>query len=489
MASEVREASAELSELVTDYFPHLAEAAVPSIPLSLGDSEVIELIGRSKQEAKWRRLAAGETSDYAADDSRADMALCSILAFYCDSPEQIDRIFRTTELMREKWDSARGSSTYGADTIAKAWSEQTDHYKAPQRNAPPTKGLSEGTSSSASSLSLPWFTPSEVMASVSEEPDHVIKGMLIRGAVTELDAKIKAGKTTMLAHMIRAVVRETPVFGLPTKSARFVVLTEEGVETIKEWLVEVGLEEADDWIRIISFRDPAVQKVIDPLSWADVVAHAARQAREFGASVLIIDTLSKWARIPGDQENSAGVAADSMTPLEVAAAGKPKLAVWVNRHDRKAGGEVGDSGRGSSAFGGSSDIIFQLKRANTEGHPNRRILTGVGRFRSIPAEMIIELIDGEYAVIGDAKEVERSDARATLLERLPGPEADPWIEKELLEQLAPLARSTWQRARDDLLGAGLIEKVAGQGKTNRANGFRLSAKSSAQPREESGHTD
>jgi putative DNA primase/helicase len=49
------------------------------------------------------------------------MALASILAFWtqCD-PLRMDGLFRRSGLMRDKWDTSRGASTYGAQTIEKA---------------------------------------------------------------------------------------------------------------------------------------------------------------------------------------------------------------------------------------------------------------------------------------------------------------------------------------------------------------------------------
>lgn len=55
---------------------------------------------------------------YEFDHSRCDMLLCSIIASYTDHPEQIDRIYRTSALMRDKWDAKRGTKTYG-QTVCK----------------------------------------------------------------------------------------------------------------------------------------------------------------------------------------------------------------------------------------------------------------------------------------------------------------------------------------------------------------------------------
>ncbi len=43
----------------------------------------------------------------------------SRLAFFTQNPAQLDRLMRRSALMREKWDSRRGATSYGALTIAK----------------------------------------------------------------------------------------------------------------------------------------------------------------------------------------------------------------------------------------------------------------------------------------------------------------------------------------------------------------------------------
>lgn len=86
----------------------------------LTDEEVIALCHRMKDGDKFGRLWNGDTSDQPTP-SEADMALCNSLAFATrKDPEQMDRLFRQSGLMREKWDRATSGSTYGALTIQKA---------------------------------------------------------------------------------------------------------------------------------------------------------------------------------------------------------------------------------------------------------------------------------------------------------------------------------------------------------------------------------
>lgn len=63
----------------------------------------------------------GDTSQYGADDSAADQALCAMLAFWLDADAAaMDTAFRRSKLMRSKWDERRGAQTYGEMTIQKA---------------------------------------------------------------------------------------------------------------------------------------------------------------------------------------------------------------------------------------------------------------------------------------------------------------------------------------------------------------------------------
>ena len=85
------------------------------------DEDLLQRIGASKQGSEFERLWSGDTSGHGGDKSGADLALCNILAFWSGhDPAIMDRLFRRSGLMREKWDSKRGSSTYGVGTIQKA---------------------------------------------------------------------------------------------------------------------------------------------------------------------------------------------------------------------------------------------------------------------------------------------------------------------------------------------------------------------------------
>ena len=95
----------------------------------LTDEQVIQHAVASESGDKFKALYNGQWQDIYDSQSDADMALVSILAFWCGNvEEQIDRIFRTSGLMRDKWERHTGDSTYGQITIRNAVSGNSNIY-------------------------------------------------------------------------------------------------------------------------------------------------------------------------------------------------------------------------------------------------------------------------------------------------------------------------------------------------------------------------
>lgn len=95
--------------------------------VDLSDSEIVEKAKQSENGDKFARLWRGSTAGYPSH-SEADLALCSLLAFWTGGDERrIDSLFRESGLMRSKWDEDHGGQTYGEMTIATA-AAGTDTY-------------------------------------------------------------------------------------------------------------------------------------------------------------------------------------------------------------------------------------------------------------------------------------------------------------------------------------------------------------------------
>ena len=118
----IEPAQAALDELYAQYMrPQTPKAASAPQQSTLSDEVILAKVQQAANAAKFARLFRGDLSEYAGDHSKADLALCGILAFYTDDPAQIDRLFRRSALLRPKWDErhSRDNQTYGDLTIQK----------------------------------------------------------------------------------------------------------------------------------------------------------------------------------------------------------------------------------------------------------------------------------------------------------------------------------------------------------------------------------
>lgn len=124
--------SKELSLVLEKYMQRPAvekpKEELPEPVSYLTDKSVLLKAADSKQGEKFRALWTGEIPE-GKSHSEADLALCAILAFWCGGDkEQIDRLFRQSRLMRDKWDEMRGADTYGNITINSAIAKSTQRF-------------------------------------------------------------------------------------------------------------------------------------------------------------------------------------------------------------------------------------------------------------------------------------------------------------------------------------------------------------------------
>jgi len=306
-----------------------------------------------------------------------------------------------------------------------------------------------------------WRTGAELAQERPGGVPWVIPGFLAQECITELSGQTKAGKTTLVGAMVRSVLLGHSFLGVDVSLLGPVLyMTEEREATFCVFLDRWSLRRSD-----LSYmtKERAWGK-----SWEEMVEWSEVEGQRVGAVLLVVDTLSDWAGLSEDAENKSGAAMEAMRPLQKAA--ESGLAVLVLRHDRKSGGELGQSGRGSSAFSGSADIVFQLLDQRHNGHPSRRLLKGVGRLTGVPKELVIELQGGEYVCEGTTQDVDRMKARTLVLSTIPN--APPGLTHlDLLHAGEPwLSRATLLRALSELEGEGLLMQALGSGQKGTAKG-------------------
>ncbi|MBI4795899.1 MAG: DUF3987 domain-containing protein [Deltaproteobacteria bacterium] len=129
----------ELEALHREVF---GEAQKPKTPptrpipaLDLSDQELIDRAHQATNGEKFGRLWRGDTSGYSSA-SEATAALLNLLVFWFGAnPARIDRLFRQSGLIRDKWDRPTSGSTWGALEIQKAMARATEFY-APGQGPP-----------------------------------------------------------------------------------------------------------------------------------------------------------------------------------------------------------------------------------------------------------------------------------------------------------------------------------------------------------------
>jgi putative DNA primase/helicase len=77
-----------------------------------------------------KRLWEGDRSDFDNDDSAADFSMLTFLAYSFNDPEVIEVIMRRTKLVRQKWDDARGETTWLGYQIQAAMAKVADARKS-----------------------------------------------------------------------------------------------------------------------------------------------------------------------------------------------------------------------------------------------------------------------------------------------------------------------------------------------------------------------
>jgi len=101
----------------------------------LTDEEIIQKAPMAVNGGKFKKLWNGAWEDYPSQ-SEADLALCGQLAFWTGhNPEQLDRLFRQSQLIRPKWDERHygDGTTYGKKLIEKVLTDLGAVYQ-PQGN-------------------------------------------------------------------------------------------------------------------------------------------------------------------------------------------------------------------------------------------------------------------------------------------------------------------------------------------------------------------
>jgi RecA-family ATPase len=302
---------------------------------------------------------------------------------------------------------------------------------------------------------LEYRTAKAICDSTPEEPDWIAKPWIVRSSITELVGKAKeAGKTTWLMSMISAVLNGSKFLGNKCQKSHVVYLTEELTPTFKEALKRANLTESERFH--IATRDKTTG-----ITWQSLIAQSVETCLAVKAKLFIVDTISQYANLQGDAENDAGAVLKAFKVIQNAAAAG--LGVIVVRHERKSSGNVGDSGRGSTAFTGAVDVVISYKKPRKIKRDTVRHITTLSRFNETPRSMFIDWDENVFHVYEHGVDTKKW-AEEAILKVLPADEKEALSEKKLLD-LTKLRRTTGMDAIQELLGSGKLIRL-GKGVRN-----------------------
>lgn len=472
----------QLDTVRAKMFPTKAERKPPpTVTVATGDDrELLERARKAKNGAKFSSLYDAAEHPYGSD-SEADLALCDLLAFWCGpDASRIDRLFRASARQRAKWDSRRGESTYGADTIEKALAGRTEFYsrdvgakilapasgKVGAEISAPAVGIS--TPEEARRTSYPKFVLArELLASLPPDPEGTWGSYLVPGNVTILAGKPKAGKSTLAMALAGAIGSNADSFlGQRVNGGPVLYVAEEASSTLAH-----KLPGGDVHLLTRDLAWPAP-------SWEELIELTRREAQRVKAVAVFIDTLAHWAGLGHEREKDAGAAQATMRPLLGLA--RDGLAVGLVHHARKGGGEDGEGLRGSGALAGAADVILELERVGTS--PRQRALLALSRYPSTPGALVIDHnpADDTWSVVGEG--VERGDSRSiadrqAILAAL-GRSNEPLTRADL-EAAVGTPERQWHAILDMLEHEGLIQRT-GAGKKGDPYRFEMLRADAAQ---------
>jgi putative DNA primase/helicase len=298
------------------------EPTPPATPTpAAGDDEVLARIRRSDVGEKFNRLWDGDWQSHGSR-SEADLALCNYLRFWCGpDAARVDSLFRQSGLMRAKWDSPRGESTYGARTVAKAL--EVREYAEPGRGGPRvTIGPADPVIVRASAVRprpVEWLWP----------------GRIPLAKLTTFAGPGGLGKTFVLLDVAARVSRGLPWpqddgSCAPTGSVLFISGEDEPDDTLVPRLIELGA----DLNRVAFLTSKALGAFTLNDSNLELLRKAIRQVGK-DLKVIVIDPPTAYLGGVNDHKNSE--LRQLLTPLKELAA-RRRLALVFNTHFTKPAG-------------------------------------------------------------------------------------------------------------------------------------------------------
>ena len=201
---------------------------LPTREEQIGDSELLEKMFASKNGNEVKALYNGDTSSYNDDDSRADMALCSHLAFWTGrNTGQIERIWLSSPLgQREKTQKRKD---YRDRTISNSIDGVKEIYEGAIELGTPKKfGEGKEKPEDIRLAFIPSMSFSELMSKEFPKARYVVEPFFEAGTVNMVSAPPNTWKSWLLFYFSAHIAGGTNVLNkFATEKSKVMIINEE----------------------------------------------------------------------------------------------------------------------------------------------------------------------------------------------------------------------------------------------------------------------
>jgi len=222
------------------------------------------------------------------------------------------------------------------------------------------------------------------------EVDYLWEGVIAKGRITILAAFAKAGKTTLISHLLKQMNEGGELADRLVSPTKVLILTEESQSDWVERKKELSLGDN------VSLQCYPVLGALSEREWMSLMHEVASYCETEGIELVIFDTISGMWSV--EDENSS-------TEINRAFYGLRKLvqnnlAVMLVHHTTKKSASGGKAVRGSGAINANCDFIAEFDRNGNSG--TQRKLKVISRLKK-EFEVTIELVNNKYITVGNAK--------------------------------------------------------------------------------------
>ncbi|MDQ3639087.1 MAG: AAA family ATPase [Actinomycetota bacterium] len=349
---------------------------------ALKDDELVRLASEADDGGKFRELFEGGYCGLSSH-SEAAASLLFKLAFWSDGDaKQMERIFRRSGLMYEKFDSRRGNTTWGAQEIQQAISKVGEGY-APAGE----KFVVLGKESSEDGVSDEAASPGVLLSDVAPEKiDWLWPGRLPRGKVVLLDGDPGLGKSLVTLDLAARVSagRGWPDGGGCEPDGVVLLSAEDGLaDTIRpRFDAAGGVPARAVALSTVPDTEGNERQIAIPHDLGTIEAAIER----VGAVLVVIDPLAAFLAGDVNSHRDQDVRR-ALAPL-ARLAERTGAAVVVVRHLNKAsGGNALYRGGGSIGIVGAARMAFVVGK-DTEDE-ERRVLAPIKSNLAAPAPSLV----------------------------------------------------------------------------------------------------